>query len=97
MDEQKCNLKEGCTFSQLFDWVASILQDPFVSIDEADFGSGADGVHVSRIINSERLLVIALELGEIFGVDEIGIFGFLDSYIIGFSCPVVSDLETISV
>ena len=55
IDEKEGHLKEGRALGQLLNGNASIFEDTFIAIDVADLGGVADGVHVSRVVHSQRL------------------------------------------
>ena len=50
MDEEESGLEEGGFVSELLNWVSSVLQDSFLSVDEGNAGDAVNSVHVSWII-----------------------------------------------
>ena len=78
VDEEECDFEEGGVFCELLDGDASVLQDSLISIDVADPGGVAYGVHISWIIDSEGLSLAVFEFADIFGINEEAIFAFLD-------------------
>ena len=80
----------------MFDGIPPILKNAFIAVNVADFGGGADGVHVARIIDSEGLVILAFDFAEILGVHVERIFGFLDANLVVFTGSVVCDFEVLA-
>ena len=56
--EQECNLQKGGFFGKLLNWDSPVLENAFVSIDEADFGCAGHCVHISRIVGSQDFAIV---------------------------------------
>lgn len=54
---------------ELFDRDTSVLEDAFITIDVADLGGVADGVHIPRVIDSDGFSFLILQFANIFGID----------------------------
>lgn len=70
-DKQEGDFEECGLLSKFLDWDSSVFQNPLVSIDVADIGGGADGVHISWVIDPERIPLGILNLEQILGPDKI--------------------------
>jgi len=70
VNEKECHFEEGRVFSQLLDGDSSIFEDTFVTIDVAYLGGVANGVHVSRVIDSQRLSIVVDQLADSLGINE---------------------------
>ena len=66
---QKGDFQERTFFCQHFDRVASVLKNPLISINVANFGSAGNGVHISRVIGSQDQSFVR-DFLEIGGFDE---------------------------
>ena len=63
-------LKMGWLLSKLFDWVATVLKNTFVTIDVGDFGNTGNSVHVSGVIRTCNLTICILNFTQISTVDS---------------------------
>ncbi len=81
---------------QLFDGVTPILKYALISIDIGYFGGGADGVHISGIINPQWFLIIVENLSEVLGIDEICVLRLFHTDFVVFASPVIGDLDAIT-
>lgn len=86
VDEEVGNLEEIAVFGELLNWVSSVPEDSFVSVDEGNFGGAVDSVLVTWIVVSERWAPIVFDLAEITSSDE----AILDWESVLLSCSVVS-------
>jgi hypothetical protein len=68
-EDEEGDFQESAFFSKDFNWVASVFENTFVSIDVRDFGGTGDSVHVSGIVSSEDEAFV-LDLLEISGLDK---------------------------
>lgn len=82
IDEKEGNLQEGRFFSELLDGDSTILKDSLVAIDIADPGGIADSIHISWIIEPQRLLMLVQDPPHILGVDKVAILALLDTDLI---------------
>lgn len=82
VNEKEGNLKEGGFFSELLDGYSAILKDSLVAIDIADPGGIADSIHISWIIEPQRLLMFVQDLAHILGVNKVAILALLDTDLI---------------
>ncbi len=82
-------------FCQLLDWVPSVFQYTLISIDVTDARSIADGVQVSRVVDSDGFLVLILQFADILGVNIVTVFAFLHRDSGCFACALVSESQSV--
>lgn len=63
---------------QLLDGYSSVLEHSLIAIDIAYFRGVANCVEIAWIVNSNGLISVVFELADIFGINEVAIFAFLD-------------------
>lgn len=80
----------------MFDRDAAILKNSLISINIANATSIANGVHVSRIVEAERLSFLVCKFGEVFGLKEVTVLALLEGNLIVFPGSIVSDFKVIS-
>lgn len=54
VDQEEGDFKEVTLFCKLFDGIASVLQNAFVSVNEADLGCAVDGVHIAWVVGTDQ-------------------------------------------
>ena len=62
IDKQECGLQEIAPLSQLLNWVAPVLKDALLAVDEGDARDAVDSVHVGGIVRSGHGAGWALDL-----------------------------------
>ncbi len=58
--------------------ISPVLQHPSDSVNKADFGSAADGVLISRVIEPQGLVEVIAYLAHLVGLDIVAVLALLD-------------------
>mmetsp|Transcript_29326 Transcript_29326/g.52492 ORF Transcript_29326/g.52492 Transcript_29326/m.52492 type:complete len:234 (-) Transcript_29326:55-756(-) len=87
INQQEGDFQESGLLSQLFNRVAAIFQNAFISIDEGDARGACDRVGVAWVIIHQRIPLIILDLSQVFSADE----GLVDRDLVSLSVSIVSD------
>ena len=69
MHEKERSLEEGRSTGELLNWVATVLENTLLSVDEGDARDAVDSVHVGWIVGASDSAGWALDLGQVGGVD----------------------------
>ena len=88
--EQEGHLQEGRLLSQLLDWIAPVLQDALVAIDERDGRPARGRGHVGRVVGEQaEVVLVGLDLAQLGGPDR----AVLDRDLVLLAGPVVGDAQ----
>ena len=68
INKKEARLKEAGVIGKLFDWISTVLENSFISVDIRNLGDAIHGVHVSWIIDTCHSSSWALNLSNISSV-----------------------------
>jgi hypothetical protein len=76
-------------FRDLLDGIAAVTQNTLVAIDISDFALAGGGVHETRVVTDQAVIVSNLDLEQIRGSDG----AVTNRNLVFFACPVVDNCQ----